>query len=211
MSLRLGAALAEYLRLHLKPAERNFFVLVEGVSSHVAAGMASEWDDALPRLAVVAPEPSRFGSYALTDVSGTQLRNAADSNGVVLVLCDGEQVPDRQGIGLFDSISPSVLLDTPQGLILLCQQKPVVDPDGPVRAVRDAIVQADIAIRPSPKAVADFLDAVAAGTSPLDALPTLGAFTDRVARGDRADAGRILDNLRLASKPRSTDGPSVWW
>ncbi|ABM11925.1 Type IV secretory pathway VirB4 components-like protein [Mycolicibacterium vanbaalenii PYR-1] len=205
MSLRLGAALAEYLRLNLKPAERNFFVLVEGVSSHVAAGMASEWDDALPRLAVAAPEPSRFGAYALTDVSGTQLRNAAGSNGVVLVLCDGEQVPDRQGISLFDSIFPSILLDKPQGLILLCQQKPVVDPDGPVRAVRDAIVQADIAIRPSPKAVADFLDVVAAGNSPLEALPTLGAFTDSVARGDRADAGRILDNLRLASKRTSDD------
>lgn len=205
MSLRLGAALAEYLRLHLQPAERNFFVLVEGVSSLVAAGMASEWDDALPRLAIVAPDTSRFGSYALTDVSGTQLRNAVDSNGVVLVLCDGEQVPDRQGISLFDSISPSVLLEKPQGLILLCQQKPVVDPDGPVRAVRDAIVQADIATRPSPKAVAAFLDVVAAGTDPLDALPTLGAFTDSVGRGDRADTGRILDNLRLAAKRTSDD------
>lgn len=204
MSLRLGAALAQYLRLNLPKDERNF-VLVEGVPTLVAAGMVSEWDEALPRLAVVAPDPSRFGLYSLTDVSGTQLRNAVDSNGVVLVLCDGEQVPDRQGISLFESISPSVLLEKPQGLILLCQQKPVVDPDGAVRAVRDAIVQADIATRPSPTAVAAFLDGVAAGTEPLDALPTLGAFVDSAAGGERADAGRILDNLRLAAKTTSDD------
>ncbi len=204
MSLRLGAALAEYLRLNLQKGERNF-VLVEGVSSHVAAGMVSEWDEALPRLAVVAPDSSRFGSNSLSDVSGTQLRNAVDSNGVVLVLCDGEQVPDRQGISLFESISPSVLLEKPQGMILLCQQKPVVDPDGAVRAVRDAIVQADIATRPSPTAVATFLDKVASGTDPLDALPLLGAFVDSVAAGERAEVSRILDNLRLAAKRTSED------
>ncbi|BBY60681.1 hypothetical protein [Mycolicibacterium sarraceniae] len=204
MSLRLGAALAEYLRLNLQKGERNF-VLVEGVSSRVASGMVSEWDEALPRLAVVAPDSSRFGSNSLTDVSGTQLRNAVDSNGVVLVLCDGEQVPDRQGISLFESVSPSVLLEKPQGMILLCQQKPVVDPDGAVRAVRDAIVQADIATRPSPTAVAAFLDKVASGTEPLDALPLLGAFVDRVAAGERAEVGRILDNLRLAAKRTSED------
>ncbi|WP_273733051.1 ATP-binding protein [Mycolicibacterium septicum] len=204
MSLRLGAALTEYLRLNLSLAERNF-VLVEGVSSLVAVGMASAWDDALPRLAVAAPEESRFGSHALTDLSGTQLRNAVESNGVVLTLCDGEQIPDRQGISLFESISPSVLLEKPQGLILLCQQKPVVDPDGAVRAVRDAIVQADIATRPSPTAVAEFLDVVATGTDPLEALPTLGAFTDSLAAGDRADSSRVLDNLRLAAKRTSDE------
>ena len=74
MSGRLGAALAEYLRLHLFRGQGNF-VLVEGVPADVAEGMSRAWDDSLARLAVVSPEPRRFGRHALIDVSGTQLRN----------------------------------------------------------------------------------------------------------------------------------------
>src|SRR6266704_2441683 len=140
MSARLGAALADHLRRHLTSGERNF-VLVEGVPSIVAEGMSRAWDDSLPRLAIVSAEPRRFGDYALTDVSGTQLRNQPGSAGVVLVLCDGEQVPDRQSLNMFESVSPSILLDSAEGMSFLSQQQPPVDHDGPARAVREAIVQ----------------------------------------------------------------------
>ena len=107
MSTRLGSALAEYLRLHLSQGHGNF-VLIEGVPAIVAEGMSRAWDDSLPTLAVVSAEPHRFGRYALTDISATQLRNQPGTTGVVLVLCDGEQVPDRQSLNLFQSVSPSI-------------------------------------------------------------------------------------------------------
>lgn len=203
MSLRVGAALANYLRVQLPPGQRSF-VLVEGVTSRVGEGMAKEWDNSLPRLAVVGPDPSRFGTYALTDVSGTRLRNDKGARGIVLVLCDGEQVPDRQSLNSFDAVSPSVLLETAQGLSILAQQKPPVDLDGPVRSVREAIVLADFASRPSATAVAAYFDRVASGDDPMASLPALGAFADRSGDG-RPAAARILDNFALADRLTSED------
>jgi hypothetical protein len=144
MSSRLGAALAEYLRLHLALGQRNF-VLIEGVTAAVAEGMSHVWDESLPTLAIVSPEPRRFGRYALTDVSATRLRNQPGTAGVVLVLCDGEQVPDRQSLNLFKSVSPSILLESAEGMGILSRQRPPVDLDGPARAVREAIVQTSAA------------------------------------------------------------------
>ena len=204
MSTRLGAALAEYLRRSLAPSSRSF-VLVEGVPASVADGMARAWDDSLPHLAVVSAEPEHFGPHALKDVSGTQLRNRPDTNGVVLVLCDGEQVPDRQSLNMFESVSPSVLLDTPEGMGILSRQDPAVDLDGPARAVREAINRASAGSRPSAVAVAEYFDRVAAGEEPLRALPALGAFTDQAPTGARADADRIGDNLDLAARRTSED------
>ena len=204
MSTRLGAALAEYLRRSLAPGSRSF-VLVEGVPASVADGMARAWDDSLPHLAVVSAEPEHFGPHALQDVSGTQLRNRPDTNGVVLVLCDGEQVPDRQSLNMFESVSPSVLLDTPEGMGILSRQEPAVDLDGPARAVREAINRANAGSRPSAVAVAEYFDRVAAGEEPLRALPALGAFTDQAPTGARADADRIGDNLILAARRTSED------
>ncbi|OMC19069.1 ATP-binding protein [Mycobacterium sp. SP-6446] len=201
MSLRLGAALAEYLRRHLVEGRPNF-VLVEGVPVGVAEGMSGAWDDKLPRLAVVAPNPSRFGSHALGNQSGTHLRN---SGGVVVVLCGGEQVPDRQSLNLFESVSPSVLLDTTEGLTILSQQQPAVDLDGPARAVREAIVQSGPAARPSALAVATYLDRLADGKDPLRELPLIGGFADHLPAGERADAQRIADNLALAAKRTADD------
>jgi hypothetical protein len=203
MSGRLGAALAEHLRVHLTRGQSNF-VLVEGVAADVAEGMSRAWDDSLARLAIVSPEPGRFGHHALIDVSGTQLRNQPGS-GVVLVLCDGEQVPDRQSLNLFESVSPSILLDSAEGMSILSQQKPPVDLDGPVRAVREAIIQADAANRPSAISVAAYLDQLASGEDPLRALPAIGAFSDHVADGERIDSGRVSDNLALAARRTSED------
>ena len=138
-------------------------------------------------------------------MSGTYLRNRTDTHGVVLVMCDGEQVPDRQSLNLFESVSPGVLLDTPEGMSILSRQEPAVDLDGPTRAVREAINQASAATRPSALAVASYLDQLATGAEPLAALPTLGGFVDTPPRGGRVDAGRIGDNLALARRRTSED------
>lgn len=204
MSTRLGAALAEHLRRHLAPGQRNF-VLVEGVPASVAEGMSRAWDGSLPRLAVVSLEPGRFGEHSLTEISGTRLRNQQGARGVVLVLCDGEQVPDRQSLNLFESVSPSVLLETAEGMGILSQQHPAVDLDGPARAVREAIVQAGVASRPSAVAVAAYLDRLAAGGDPLRALPAIGAFTDQSPAGERTDSARVGDNLALAARRTSEE------
>lgn len=203
MNVRLGGALAEHLRRNLTPGERNF-VLVEGVPVSVADGMSATWDDELPRLAIVSAVPARFGSHAMRDVSGTQLRNQS-AGGVVLVLCDGEQVADRQSLNMFESVSPSVLLDTAEGLGILSQQRPTVGLDGAARAVREAINQASVAVRPSAPAVAAYLDLLATGADPLKALPALGAFEDRMPPGARVDSERISDNLSLAARRTSDD------
>ncbi len=204
MSARLGGALAEYLRRHLPPEQPNF-VLIEGVSSEVAEGMDRSWDNSLPNLAIVSPAPQRFGTHALVNGSATQLRNQPGTTGVVLVLCDGEQVPDRQSLNLFQPVSPSVLLDSAEGMGILSQQPPSVDLDGPARAVREAIVQASPENRPSAMSVAAYLDRLATGADPLRALPVIGAFTDHVTDGQRVDSGRISDNLELAARRTSED------
>jgi hypothetical protein len=206
VSTRLGSALAEYIRRRMKESgSARGYILVEGVPASVAEGMVRAWDNSLPQLAIVSVEPQRFGDFALRDVSGTFLRNRGDTHGVVLVMCDGEQVPDRQSLNLFESVSPGVLLDTPEGMGILSQQEPAVDLDGPARAVREAINQAGAATRPSALAVASYLDQLAAGAEPLRALPTVGGFIDTAPPGSRVDAGRIGDNLALARRRTSED------
>ncbi|MBA8964950.1 hypothetical protein JOJ86_006228 [Rhodococcus percolatus] len=118
MSARLGSALTEHLRRTLFTSGRSF-VLVEGVPTSVAEGMSRAWDDALPQLAIVSSSPALFGKHAMLNVSGTQLRNQPETRGVVLVLCDGEQVPDRQSLTMFESVSPSELLKTAEGMGIL--------------------------------------------------------------------------------------------
>jgi len=178
VSTRLGSALTEHLRRKLTASDRSY-VLVEGVPASVAEGMAQSWDETLPELAIASTEPQRFGAHALGKVSGTHLRNRRDTRGVVLVLCDGEQVPDRQSLNLFESVSPSVLLNSPEGMGILSRQHPAVDLDGPARAVREAINRANAATRPSAVAVATYLDRVAAGEDALGALPALGGSLTR--------------------------------
>ena len=204
MSRRLGAALAAHIA-RLPGAAR--FVLVEGVPVELAEGMASAWTDDLPPLSVASAEPGRFGAHALAGASGTSLRNPrtdGEARGVVLVLCEGQQLPDRQSLNLFESVSPSQLLDTPAGLALLAAQDPAVPLDGPAHAVKSAIAQAGAASRPSAAAVAAYLDRLAAGEDPLRALPALGAFADHAA-GGRVEATRIGDNLQLAARRTSED------
>lgn len=204
MSSRLGSALAEYIR-RMPGAAR--FVLVEGVPASLAEGMCRAWDtwgDAMPPLGVVSGSRARFGRHALRDVSGTRLRNE-HPGGVVLVLCEGEQVPDRQSLSLFESVAPGVLLDRPEGLAVLAQQRPAVALDGPLRAVREAINQTGVASRPSASAVADYFDRLAAGEDPLRAMPALGGFTDTATAGVRVESDRVGDNLALAAQRTSEE------
>ena len=204
--MRLGSALAEHIRRRMKSPEATADTSwSKGFPRQSRRAWPGRWDSSLPQLAIVSAEPQRFGQYALRDVSGTYLRNRADTHGVVLVMCDGEQVPDRQSLNLFESVSPSVLLDTPEGMGILLEQAPAVDLDGPARAVREAINQAGAATRPSAIAVASYLDQLAAGADPLAALPVLGAFIDTVPAGGRVDADRIGDNLALARRRTSED------
>ena len=208
MSARLGGALAVELRGRLRDNDKSF-VLLEGIPTGVAEGMSRAWDDAtMPQLAIVSQTPHLFGAHAMpANVSGTQLRNRTGEGwrGVVLVLCEGEQVPDQQSLGLFEQLSPSELLSTPPGIALLSQQAPAVALDGHARHVRSAINEAPLATRPSPVAVANYLDRLAAGDDPLAALPTLGAFIDSVAPGVRIDSSRISDNLALAARRTSDE------
>lgn len=208
MSARLGGALAAELRERLRDNDKSF-VLLEGIPTGVAEGMSKAWDDAtMPQLAIVSQTPALFGNHAMREgVSGTQLRNRTDPGwrGVVLVLCEGEQVPDQQSLGLFEPLSPSELLNTPAGIARLSQQLPAVPLDGHARHVRSAINEAPVATRPSPIAVANYLDRLAAGDDALQALPTLGAFADSVAPGVRIDSSRISDNLALAARRTSDE------
>jgi hypothetical protein len=201
---RLGAALANHIG-RLPGAAR--FVLVEGVSVALAEGMAAAWNDNLPPLRVASAEPRRFGARALIGTSGTAMRNqrvGGEACGVVLVLCEGQQVADRQSLNMFESVSPSQLLDSPDGVALLAAQEPAVQLDGPAHAVKAAITQAGAASRPSAAAVADYLDRLADGQNALGALPVLGAFADS-SGGVRVEAARIGDNLKLAARRTSED------
>ncbi|MEV0394164.1 ATP-binding protein [Polymorphospora rubra] len=199
MSQRLGGALAAHIR---GMSGSSKFVLVEGVPTSLALGMAAAWSEALPPLAVVSDSPRRFGAHALSG-SGTGLRNRYPQ-GIVLVLCEGLQVPDRSGLNLFENVSPGVLLDSPEGLLTIARQEPAASLDGPVRAVREAITRVGIAHKPSAAQVAAYFDLIAAGEDPLKSLPSLGAFAD-TATGDRVDADRIGDNLALAARRTSDD------
>ena len=158
MSGRLGAALAEHI--HRMPG-RTKFILIEGVDISLAEAIARAWTDDLPRLAIASGEPQRFGGYALKGVSGTGLRNLS-SDGVVLVICTGQQLPDRQSLSRFASLEPADMLRDPEGFTLIAHQAPAASVDGPVRMVRQAIMSAGAADRPSAAAVADYFDALAA-------------------------------------------------
>lgn len=200
MSARLGAALSEHIR---GMPGRTKFILIEGVDLALAEGIAQAWSDDLPPLAVASSSPERFGRYALSKVSGTGLRNLSPV-GVVLVICTGHQLADRQSLSRFASLEPGDLLNDPEGFAQIAKQAPAAPLDGPVRVVRQAILGAGAAERPGATAVAAYFDELAAGADPLEHLPTLGAFADHAA-GVVLDFGRISENFQLAARRRAED------
>lgn len=201
MSARLGAALVEHIRA-LGPGSK--FVLVEGVSLELAQAMAAAWrGPALPELAVASGHPARFGAQALSGASGTSLRNR-HPEGVCIVVCEGQQLPDRQSLRSFENVAPSELLGDVEPLMLLARAVREAPLDGPARAVRQAILTAKGEDKPAVAAVARYFDALAGGGEPLRSLPLLGAFSDH-AQGGRVDTGRVSENLRLAARRRSEE------
>ena len=210
MSTRLGSALADAYQAPHERVRKRQRIHPGRRGSRVRRGGHGPGVGRAPCPSSPSSRPSPIASASTRCATCPAPTCAtADTHGVVLVMCDGEQVPDRQSLNLFESVSPSVLLDSAEGMGMLSQQAPAVDLDGPARAVREAINQASAATRPSAIAVASYLDQLAAGDDPLAALPVLGAFTDTVPAGGRVDSDRIGDNLALASTPhqrRSAEG-----
>ncbi|MDP9388135.1 MAG: DUF853 family protein [Actinomycetota bacterium] len=201
MSARLGAALVEYIR---SLGGTSKFVLVEGLAIDLAQAMAAAWHGpGLPELAVASAQPGRFGPQALSGASGTSLRNR-HPGGVCIVVCEGQQLPDRQSLRSFENVAPSELLGGVEPLLLLARAVRAAPLDGPARAVRQAILTAKGDEKPAVAAVARYFDALADGADPLRSLPLLGAFADD-AQGGRVDTGRVAENLRLASRRRAED------
>ena len=201
MSRRLGTALARLIET--LPGDAKF-VLIEGVDEELAGFVAEAWQNGDgPALAIASSSPARFGEYALTGASGTGLRNSHDE-GLCLVVCEGAQLADRQSVRSFKNVAPGELLVSQDRLGLLASAQPPVPADGSIRHIRQAILQAGVADRPSAAAVSAYFDRCAAGEDPLKALPTIGAFADH-AEGGRIDAPRISGNLVLANRRRSDE------
>jgi hypothetical protein len=202
MSTRVASALVRYISD--LPGDSKF-ILVEGVSDELAKNISSYWTDSLPPLLIGSASAEHSGHHSLQGRSGTQLRNIYPI-GVCVVECEGFQIPDRQSVAKFLNVSPSDLLCSAAGLSKLATAAPKVDLDGPLRHVRQAILQAPAQYRPTPSQVANYLDAIASGGRVEMELPRLGAFPDPHA-GAEFNVDRLGDNLRLAREIIGGDGP----
>jgi hypothetical protein len=203
MSSRLAAALIERIKLI---DARTKFLMIEAVPNALAHEINRRWDDGdqrLPVLAIASPTAADFGSRGLVLASAATLRNEYP-NGVCVVICEGAEVAERQSINLFSPISPADLLEDKNRLMLLGEAVQPVRRDGPVAAVREAIVTMPRGLRPSATAVAAYFDAIAGGADALESLPLIGGFRDSALPADiRGD--RVRENLLLASRRRADD------
>lgn len=201
---RLGAALVERIRAIEGDAK---FVIVEAASVDLALAMAEFWDaedPALPRLAIAADDPTPFGQYALRNASAATLRHQRQNpRGVCVVVCEGYQLAERQSINGFIPVAPAALLESKNNLMLLAEAVSPVRRDGPVAAVREAIVLLPPGERPSAAQVARYFDAIAAGGDPLVSLPVLGGFPDPGVVPAEVRGERIKENLALAARRRA--------
>jgi hypothetical protein len=198
---RLGSALVEHIRLIDASAK---FIVVEAAQPDLAEAMAEFWDTddlRLPKLAIASGEPKRFGKYGLKR-SAANLRHS-DGAGLCVVVCEGFQLSERQSVNGFFPISPDDLLGSTKDLLLLAKAVKPVRLDGPMTAVREAIVTAPAAERPGATQVAAYLDAVAAGGEPMGALPILGAFRDPDISPADVRSDRVKENIALALTRRS--------
>jgi hypothetical protein len=177
---------------------------MEGVSLELASALVEAWrrHPLLPRIAVVGGAPERVGDAALPrNITPTTLRGQ-HPEGFFLVIVEGNRIDDSASVGKLVRLRLSDLVSTAEGYSLLVQVSPQPPGDGPARAVRDALTTSLVERPPPPERVADYLDAIAAGEPPLEALPRLGAFMDPVPE-ETVDANRIAANLRLANARRT--------
>ncbi|HET7591289.1 MAG TPA: ATP-binding protein [Solirubrobacterales bacterium] len=198
MSERLGQALVA--TISRSAADGAAWLLVDGVTPEVGEAIAADWDKALPRLVVVGPAEANFRGFELGEEPVTALRNAGP---VCLVLCEGEAIADSQSIRGFDHFSPGDLTADREGLAQLASQNPDVSSKPGVEAVLEALSDPHLERSPSPLAVCRFLDAVAAGSKAVAALPELGAFHD--SDGVDLGAARVVANLNLAGERSSAE------
>jgi hypothetical protein len=207
MSDRLAEAL---VRMAGKVADDRVgepaFIAIKGVDLHTAAGMGRLWskDDDGFALKIAAPPGADMQGRALTeDETATSVRNDAGNKlGVCLVICEGERVPDRQGVKGLDVVEPAALLtDEPHWEMLASAAEPAEGPD--VVEVGQAIRDLPASERPTALRVAAFLDEVAANPSEDAAmqLPLLGAFRDE----GPLSAPRLVDNIQLAARLEDPD------
>jgi hypothetical protein len=201
---RVGAALVERMRLIKADAK---FLIIEAAQPALARAIAEFWDDddaRLPQLAVAAEDAASYGRYGLVGASAATLRHR-DRRGLCLVICEGYDLAERQSLRSFVPVTPGDLLQSKSLLLLLARALQPVRADGPMAAVRDALVTLAPGQRPSALKVGSFFDVVASGEDPMDALPVIGGFRDPdVALADvRGD--RIVENLTLASGRRRDD------
>lgn len=201
---RVGAALVERIRLIDAPAK---FVIIEAAQPGLAAAVAEFWDDSdptLPQLAIAADNAETYGRYGLVGSSAATLRHR-DPKGLCLVVCEGFDLAERQSLGSFVPISPSDLLQSKSLLLLFASALDPVRADGPMAAIRDALVTLSPGQRPSAMKVGALFDAVASGQDPMQTLPMIGAFRDPdVALAD-VRGERIVENLLLAANRRRDD------
>lgn len=120
MSQRLAHAL---IRLADKAADEQpgarAFLRIVGVPVEVASAIASAWtrDAEGFALRVISPSGRDMSGHTLAaDETATSVRNAEQyPRGVLQVVCEGQRVPDGQGVKGLRSIDPSRLLQSEQG------------------------------------------------------------------------------------------------
>lgn len=211
--VRLGIALVELIRR--TPGDAKY-VVIEAADPQLATSISEYWNTdptGLPRLAVAAHEPSRFGEYGLVNGSAAGLRNRTPpEGGCCVVVVEGFELAERQSINLFDAISPGDLLRTKNNLMILSEARQPVRRDGAMAAIREALVTLPASARPSALQTAEFFESVARGGNPLEQLPTLGGFKDPGISEAEIRSDRIKENLVLGAQRRSDSlvSPAVY-
>lgn len=207
MTRRLALALIDLIRRIDAPTK---FLVMEAVPISLAAQLQNSWknsDPKLPTLAIVKPGEASAKTSEGIEVSVAHLRHTSP-NGVCVVVCEGGVIAERQSINNFVTVSPSQLLESKTNLMLLSEAVAPVRRDGPLAAIRDAVVTMPAGLRPSALSVAAYFDTVAGGTDPLAALPAIGGFRDSASPADvRSD--RVRENFRLAAMPRTGESSFV--
>jgi len=207
MSHRLAEAL---VRMAEEVADRHAgeqaFLAIKGVDVDTAASMGRLWarDEDGFALKIVAPAGADMRGRGLTeDETATSVRNdERNTLGACLVICEGERVPDRQGVKGLDAVEPASLLgDEPHWRMLASAVAPAEGPD--IVEVGQALRDLPASERPTALRVAGFLDEVAANPSEDAAmqLPLLGAFRDE----GPLSAPRLVDNIQLAARLEDPD------
>ena len=191
---RLAQALIDEMRRDIQD-EKPAWMLIEGIDVALAKEIHEAWPgDGFPTLRVVAPSDTDFGDAALGNSTATSLRN---SDGMCLILCEGQRINDYQSVRSFERYSPSDLLADEDSFDRLAGQTPRV-PQWDAAVVKQALFDQRLMARPSARAVSRFFDRVTvAARKPGECLPELGGFRDVA---EALTTARLIDNLNLSAR-----------